>query len=65
MIKSESKVPVKMKSESAGIDNNQYDNISSVQYSQTESFGSSETGGHNVHNVRKRALIQYVTNDNN
>jgi hypothetical protein len=33
MIESESKVPVKMKSESAGIDNNQYDNISSVQYS--------------------------------
>ena len=33
MIKSESKVPVKMKSESAGIDNNQYNNISSVQYS--------------------------------
>ena len=32
MIKSESKVPVKMKSESAGIDNNQYNNISSAQY---------------------------------
>ena len=68
MIKSESKVPVKMKSESAGIDNYQYNNISSVQYSTVKrrALGAQRPVDAMYTQVQcTQKSLDTVTNDNN